>query len=77
MPHSDIRRRQNQGLAVIDMHVPRNTRLAGVEALDRMVNGEPPELPDEATLTTMKIQRMICKLLKPFVLSFCFKLILG
>ncbi len=47
MPHSDIRRRQNQGLAVIDMHVPRNTRLAGVEALDRMVNGEPPELPDE------------------------------
>jgi hypothetical protein len=43
-PHSNIRKRQNDGEApVIDLRVPREIRLAGVEALDRLENGNPPD----------------------------------
>ena len=42
-PHSNVRKRQKEGEApVIDLRVPRHVRLAGVEALDRLLEGGPP-----------------------------------
>jgi hypothetical protein len=38
IPHSGITARQLAGQTVIDRFVARNVRLAGVEALDRIVN---------------------------------------
>jgi hypothetical protein len=51
LPHSHIRRRQNEGVdEVIDLFVPRDTRLRGLEALDRLENGafNPPGEEDDS-----------------------------
>ena len=43
IPHSKIREREKEGVApVIDLRVPMAVRLAGVQALDQLLEGGPP-----------------------------------